>query len=275
MFATFKAGWAHSRATAQRILAGLLLLGLFGAGSAQAGYTARVAVIGFSSDGRYVAFEEYGELETSGIVFANVMVMDVATNQPVPGAPIRLEYDVFERPDLADDGVSQTRAEALAEAQPVLDSYAIVAGATGSILVHRPLSDLDAPAHEATFSLGAAYSRYTPDTNLLRLTVQELADHACDAEQLGPVATMSLTLDGDIVDQPLVLHQDDGLPDVRGCAYDYRIHSIVAYTPDETNQHRCCYADQAMLVLVSVAQFGFEGPDWRFIGVTTMLNDVW
>ncbi len=248
------------------------------AGTAQAGDLARPEVIGFSRDGAYVAYEEYGEQDASGAPYSNIFIIDVAANAWVEGAPIRvlLNDEVMPNPELEEDPLGQARLQAMAEAQPLLDQYSIVPGETGSVIIQHPRSDVDAPTHEVSFSIGLAYSPYSQDMQTLTLTESEVANAECDQYDWGPVAMMSLELERGGLGAPIMLQQDTDLPASRGCTTGYRIHSVIVYTPDVPEQHTCCHRDEvAMLVIVSMSQFGFEGPDWRNMGVTAMLSPAW
>ena len=163
----------------------------------------------------------------------------------------------------------------MAEAEAILTAHGIVPGETGSTLIYHPLSDLAAPAHEVSFSIGAAYSPYHRDENLLSV-VERTVEHAeCDRYALGPVSVMTLSLTLGAEGGPTILQDDDALPASRGCTTGYRIHSVFVYAPNQPDQSSCCHRDLAMLVLLGMSQFGFEGPDWRFLGITTMLSDAW
>jgi predicted secreted protein len=68
----------------------------------------------------------------------------------------------------------------------------------------------------------------------------------------------------------LVTLQHDGqLPNSRVCPTDYRIERIVVFSPDQANETLCCAETYSMLVLIAMQQSpGFEGPDYRYLGVS-------
>ena len=275
MFDFLCAARAHAASTVRTAAAGILAAAAIGT-AAQAGDLARPEVIGFSLDGQFVAFEEYGEQDGSGYPYASVYVIDVAANAWVPGSPVHVMLDLEDFPELEEsrNGISMARAQAMDEAQAVLDTHGIVPGETGTTLIYHPMSDLQAPTHEVEFSFGAAYSPYSRDTNFLYLSQHEVPSAECDRYDLGPVSMMTLELEGDYIERT-TLQQDSSLPASRGCSTGYRIHSVVVYAPNQADQHGCCHRDLAMLVLLQMSQFGFEGPDWRTMGVTAMLNEAW
>lgn len=275
------AEWVRAAAAARTMAIALTaLIGLAVAQVATAGDLARPDLIGFSPDGRYVAYEDYGTHD-EGLPYSNIYLIDVAANDRVPGSPVRVELAYEDLPDWSgvDDSVSQVRARALAQAQPVLDQYGIVAGATGTTLVHYPLSDLTAPADAVRFSIDAGFTSYAGDILTLHLSQQTLPEHACDQYMLGPVSIMALELEGLRGRGPVALQTDESLPESRACVTGYRIHSVIVYAPNQPDQSACCHrGDLALLVLLETEQFGpdsLEGIDYRHIAVTAMLQDAW
>jgi hypothetical protein len=81
--------------------------------TSQAAELAESAVIGYSVDGRYFAFEEFGIQDGSGFAYSNLFVIDLERDRWVPGTPVRRRgLDETER-------LFDVRAEAMAEAQPI------------------------------------------------------------------------------------------------------------------------------------------------------------
>src|SRR4029450_2112606 len=56
---------------------------------ARAADNAERAIIGFSPDGRYFAFEQFGVQDGSGFPYAEIFVVDLIANQWVKGSPFR------------------------------------------------------------------------------------------------------------------------------------------------------------------------------------------
>jgi predicted secreted protein len=72
----------------------IFLLFLAGANSiARAGDAAGREVIGFSPDGRYFAFEQYGVQDGSGFAYSDIMVIDATSDAWVVGTPVRKRAD--------------------------------------------------------------------------------------------------------------------------------------------------------------------------------------
>lgn len=264
------------------IVAAVAMVAGMAAGTAQAGDLAQADVIGFSPDGRYAAFQEYGQWDQSDVVYANIFIIDVAANAPVEGAPIRVQLDLETMPTLHDlaDPVGEARAQALEDAGPLLGRYGIVDGNTGTTLIHHPLSDLAADPHVAEFSIGRGFAPpgrtiQTLQVQSLRLTQQTVPVARCDEQQLGPVSTMALELQAEGLAGPVILHRDDGFPDDRDCTTGYRIERVTAYFPEDVAQTGCCRTQVALLVILSMSQFGFEGENWRHMGAGALLDGAW
>ena len=55
---------------------------------ARAADNAERAVVGFSPDGRYFAFEQYGVQDGSGFPYSEIFVIDLNANKWVKGSPV-------------------------------------------------------------------------------------------------------------------------------------------------------------------------------------------
>jgi predicted secreted protein len=93
------------------------------AGGAQAGDAAARRIVGFSPEGNYFAFEQYGQLDAgaSASGWSEIDIIDTRTDQFVGGKPIRI-VDESEEATLT---IDQARKQAAAEAAPILARYAI------------------------------------------------------------------------------------------------------------------------------------------------------
>lgn len=251
------------------------VLFVMGAGAAMAGDRAQSAIIGFSPDGRYVAYEQYGTQDGSGYLYAAIQILDVAANESVAGAPVAvmLTEDDMSYQALIEADVALARDLALEQASPVLAAHGIVPGAAGTTLVYRPFSDLAAPSPTVPFSIGAAFSPYLHDENVLQLTLTPASSAQCLGLAVDAVFLLRLDLIQADGARATTLHDETGLPEGLSCPSDYRIHSVVVYAPDQTDQSDCCADTYAMLVLLAVeASPGFEGPDTRYVGVAGLID---
>lgn len=251
------------------MLASVIALAMLASGHASAGDRAQTAIVGFSPDGAYVAFEEFGSQDGSGFPYSNIYVLDVAANDWVSGSPIRvmIEDDEMSEDQLFTIGLHAARQRAMQQAASVFAARGIVPGNVGTTVIHHPYSDLEAPAYRVPFSIGAAISPYLAEHNELRLSLRPTASETCASYGLDQVFIFSLELiqDGLVT----ALQSDSGLPESRVCPTDYRIHQIVVYGIDQPDQTLCCAERYAMLVLVAMQRGpGFEGPDTRYLGVS-------
>jgi len=237
------------RASARLVASVLATLAL--AWPALAGDRALIELIGYSTDARYFAFEEYGIQDGSGFPYSTIYVIDIAADSWIPDSPFRAR--------LEEDGANTFRArqESRELAAEALEGLDIVAPAQ-----FIALNGDGEPVDGKSLDFGAVGWDPGAIVGMNRLTLETFdADSPTDCEGLigDPAKGYRLVLEsGD--EAPLVLHEDgDKLPASRGCAMDYRIFGVVTGEALTT-------LDAAM-VIVSVYPFGFEGPDRRFLAV--------
>ena len=237
-------------ATARLAASLLLLAALLLPTAVAAGDRALAEFIGYSEDGRYFAFEEYGVQDGSGFPYANIYVVDLAADSWVPGTPVRVRLE-SEEADLA-----AARAEAREQ----------VSGQLAELGIDRPAHLIalngDGEAGSAlTLDFGGV--GYLPgeiqNERRLSLEIFDAPSPEDCTTFLGEEAKgYALLLEGE--GGVRELHRDSGqLPQSRGCPTTYRIYGVVA-RPDTGT------LDDAVAI-VSVYPFGFEGPDRRFLAV--------
>ena len=73
----------------RRVSASVTLLAALFSGSAIAGDSAQFDAIGYSPDGRYFAFEQFGIQDGSGFAYSEIFIIDLQTDSFVAGAPFR------------------------------------------------------------------------------------------------------------------------------------------------------------------------------------------
>jgi predicted secreted protein len=230
------------------------LLALLGSGAlASAGDYADREIIGFSPDGAIFAFEDYGVEDGSGFPYSNTYVIDVAADNWVPGTPIRLRDEDESRL------VSDLRIEARDKASDVLEQYNIAA--SGNVVASNPATETSADPYRVTFLPRLIVP---PSGNAMRLELAEAVMPAADCPDIGqPFKGYQLTLNGSGGQQ--VLHADTNIPKSRRCPIGYAISDVVTWYPEG--------GDPAIAVIVSVYSVGFEGPDRRFLAVTTRFKE--
>lgn len=234
---------------ARRVASGLLLwLGLL-LTPAVAGDRAAFEPIGFSANGQFFAFEEYGVQDGSGFAYSSIYVIDLKADKWTYGTPFDARADDAN----ADESPAAVRARALDHA--------------GESLRPRPV---DVPAQ--ILALNGDGER--ADTKTLSWTTPR----CCGPDDLGEDSfTLTLTtgpigtaLDycRDVTERvgyvltltgpkgKTVLHADgDTLPASRGCTLDYSIYAVLR--PFESEGPR--------VAVIATYPMGFEGPDRRFI----------
>ena len=227
-----------TRAMARLAASAALVLGL--AAPAVAGDRALIDFIGYSADGRYFAFEEFGVQDGSGFPYATVYVIDLPADRWVAGSPYRARLEG------EDDTVGEVRAAARELARETLDRLEVTVGAY-PIAVNGD-GEPDAAAYGLRFGTPGYGLDGVRDEHLLTLeTVPLAAGMDCSIVD-GEVYGFVLSLDGE------ELHRDSGtLPRSRGCPLDYRLHAVVQ-PPD------WLFGVPAQRVaIIAIHPFGFEG----------------
>jgi predicted secreted protein len=238
------------QAVSVRLVASFLALV---AAPAFAGDAADFAALGFSADGRYFAYEEFGVQDGSGFPYSNIFILDVAEDKWAGGSPFRVMLEE-ESPTLA--GV---RGEAMAKAAPALAKLditepAVIAAmhADGqpvedrkTIMFGAPGFGLDEPDDSAKLSLSTF-----PSTSTVRCV-----------EDFGFEPPVGFALVLEPSDRaPVQIYRDESVPASRNCTVDYRLSAVVGPVNWSWN-------NLTPVAIVSVFSRGFEGPDRRFIAV--------
>jgi len=220
--------------------------------TAYAGDRALFDAIGFSDDGRFFAFEEFGVQDGSGFPYSNIYIVDLERDAWIPGTPIRQRLD-DESIDIAD-----ARTAAHDQAEPLLERVGIerpaeliyvlgdgVAGDNGKYAV------VGVPHYNA----GEAIDVHS----LVIETFESTSPLTCeDWFGQAPLGMTLVIADSEAVETEIM--RDAGtLPESRGCPLDYRLYGV--FLPKDSQAFR------EGVVIVSVYPGGFEGPDRRFIAI--------
>jgi predicted secreted protein len=212
------------------------LLALTALSSSRAGDSANMSFIGFSRDGAYLAFEQFGISDGSGFPYSGINVVSVARNAFVASAEMSVQDE--------NKPVKAVRDAARAKAKAALAKYGIVAGNQGRFHGLAGFVQMAASNYQIAYfeALGRTYQ--------LESTSQVLPNSGelcVEAPQL-----LRVTLDS------RVLQRDTRLPESRQCAYDYEFHSAFVY-------------GRSLAVFMRYKTRGFEGADVRWMVVTTRL----
>jgi predicted secreted protein len=233
-----------------RLAASLVAVAMLAAAPAAAGDRANINFLGYSEDGRYFAFEEFGVFDGAGGNYSHIYVVDLPADKWVTGSPFSVEEggDAEDTPPIAD-----TRAKALAKAQGKLKSLKIETPVDIYYLHGDGVPEVDGKS--VTLSNPACCSPGQTDDAKFAFKIETFPakyeeDYCRDMNPVGYALTLN---DGT---GPVDLHRDgDTLPKSRGCTLDYRIYAVVA-----------AFEGQGPWVaIISSYPFGFEGPDRRFL----------
>lgn len=231
-----------------------LSFSLFAAIPALAGDTAHVNILGFSTDGKTFAFEEYGTQDGSGFPFANRFYIDTATDQFAPGSPIRVRID--------DEGATEAsaRAQAATQGETIVPAAQLAAN-PGYLAGFNAVTELSADR----FSMKVNPRPVDPPIDApLEIKLEEFALPAkpgqCDGFEGIKGFRLSRIADG----ATSVLHEDTSIPGSRNCPIGYSIGGVQTFYPEG--------GQPVYAVLISVKSFGFEGPDHRWMAVTGQLQ---
>jgi predicted secreted protein len=217
--------------------------------------------IGYSPDGRYFAFEQYGTQDGSGFPYSDAFVVDLETNSWVAGTPIRTLIE----DETATLGA--TRQKSMSEVSDALTALKISEPAF--TLASMPATEVQADRTTVTFDpyyrhMGGSVpvaaadlwgSRYT-----LRVMTSEALPkpaHCKDYEE--PVMALKITLTDLKSGTEQMVYQDTDIPKSRGCPTGYDIDKVLA--PAAESQ------DKRLVALIGVYRFGFEGQDRRMIAI--------
>ncbi|MER9652809.1 DUF2259 domain-containing protein [Mesorhizobium sp. M0152] len=242
------------------------------AGSAWAGDAAARRVIGFSPDGNYFAFEQYGTLDAgaSASGYSQIDIIDTRIDAFVGGKSI-LVIDESEEATLTLD---QARAQAAAKAAPLLARYAIASPGQrtafdkftfpGEMVAYNDISRLEqvsqtwlAPSYDelgiSTIQLDQMAAASTSDCSAS-------FDNTQQGDTSGKALGFRLTLLGQDGKPFKILHEDKTVPGSRNCPTSYGLSEVYEFKP----------GGKPAVIVVLVQRFsqGFEGRDRRFIAVT-------
>jgi predicted secreted protein len=234
-------GMFNRRMETMKNLTMTLIVTVLALGATRAGDAASLELTGFSRDGFYLAFEQFGEQDGSGFAYSSVSVVRVDQNKLVFN-------DAFTAPNET-LSLQRARNAARAKANASLKRYGIVGGNQGRFWGAAPkLGDRLEGYQSANFeALGNAYE--------LELTA---VDESAPPKDICVVKPQLLTLKLNLAQQSRVLQRDARLPGSRQCAYDYEMRSAHVY-------------GRSLAVFVTYKTTGFEGPDVRWIVVTARL----
>lgn len=236
---------------------------------APAGDGAALHVLGFSSDGRYFAFEQYGEQNGSGSLYSIITAVETNGDRPAKGMPITVIMDP-DNPNLGKapraQQLADIRARAAAQAAALLQQLGISqAGEMVASLRDSQSRSILKPeqvksamkAAVATIALPA--DRFGADARLVLREFDIALPRCKDLISREHPNGFGLTLERK--GRPTIhLNRDQTIPPARGCPEHYGISEVHALAlPDGST---------ALAVVIHYFYPAFEGPDRRFLVVT-------
>jgi predicted secreted protein len=239
----------HLAALAASALLGASMLTL--AAPAFAGDAAHFGAIGFSADGRYFAFREFGVQDGSGFPYANVYILDVAADAWAGGSPFR----------------ERNEADGATLAGVIADADAAAADAIADLSVTDPAlylalnadGEMDRDPYVLPFGAPGYGLMPAELAGTLQLeTFPSTSPEPCASYGAGEPMGFALSLD--VLGGVTELHRDSSVPSSRGCTEEYHIYGILV--PPDWHWNAL-----TPVAIVSVYSFGFEGPDRRFIAL--------
>jgi predicted secreted protein len=237
--------------------------------SAAAGDGAALNVLGFSADGRYFAFEQYGEQNGSGSLYAMITALEVASDRPVKGSPITALMDPDD-PKLGkeprDKQLNDIRAKAAADAAALLKQLGISQAGAVMASARRSRSglmldaeDVKAARHAAVSNVALPPEAFGADARLVLRDFDIALPRCKDLVPGEHPSGFGLTLERK--GRPTIhLHRDQTIPPARGCPDHYGLaeaHALML--PDSS---------AALAVVIQYFYQALEGPDRRFLAVT-------
>ncbi len=235
---------------ASALLAASLLL--LSAAPAMAGDAANFDPIGFSEDGRYFAYEEYGIQDGSGFPYDTIYVVDLLEDKWVT-SPVRVRLD----DEIAT--LPQARAKAMDAARAMLNKAALTTPA--EILLLNTNGEVAPDGIEVRFGMfGNGLDEVRNTLTLSLATFDSTSTEPCASYGMeDPVQGFALTL-ADEAGNSAEIYRDGSVPASRGCVSDYRIHAVLSPFPAGLGA-------SPMVAVISVYGLGFEGPDRRFVTI--------
>lgn len=214
---------------------------------------AELGATGFSEDGSFFAFEQFGTQDGSGYPYASITIVDVIKDAWVPGMPIsvRLENDSSN----ANAARSATQQQALG----LLENYGIQS-ANGVVLAHNPASEISADPMRVRF---LPFKTTTAIGDPIEVTLNQFrlpAGHKCEVYGQTFGYRLLLSQPGRV----RILHEDTRIPTSRGCPLAYRIDQVIAY--------HVAGGKLVLAIMLVMNTPGFEGPDGKYLAVTTKIQ---
>ncbi len=216
-----------------------------------ANQSAERAIIGFSPDGKWFAFEEFGTSDGTGAPYSRIFILDTVNDKWAPGSPVRINYGENPAP------VSKARRDAMRKAAPILKRLNI--GEPGILLASNPVTEIVANSRRINFyrHMSMAYPE-NRQTYLLR-EIGFATPNRCQGMEVA-IKGFSLSY-SKAGSTPNIVYRDRKIPKSRGCPVRYGIADVIEFNAPRRLVH---------VVLIHLYARGFEGPDTSFLAIPVM-----
>ncbi|GEM_PF-435196 len=229
---------------------------------AWAGDAATLHFLGFSNDGKHLAFEQFGIADGVGAPYAELHLVDVSKNTHL-AAPLKqlpnAENPATEQADTLEAATDTVRQANLKAAQEMLTKFQLQHTQTGEQLVHHLLTDLSVNPFTVHFSPQLPLAGQAYDEFILHLQEQTVDAKDCIGSGKAKIFSLSLRKKDEKPEQAKILQADQNLPNSRGCPTGYRIAEVYLYQ------------EQYLAVFIQLLVPGFEGENLRYLVVTGIL----
>jgi predicted secreted protein len=215
-------------------------------------------ILGFSSDGRYFAFEQFGVQDGSGFPYSEIYIVDLVSDGWLEGTPIRVRLDDETK------RLESARRKAMDSAAPYLKKAGIADNAR--VLAGNPVNQQASDARKLIFrSYYSTFGHLEPfepeDEHVFSLMLEEIVLPTPEGCPIGDTPFAGFVLKAKRGGKALEeVHRDSKIPASRVCPLKYSLSDAVALVGVNGQI-------QEMVVLVNVFSLGFEGADRRFIAV--------
>jgi predicted secreted protein len=224
---------------------------LVGVSVASAADRAEFNALGYSPDGQYFAFEQFGIQDGSGFPYSDIFIIDVATDAFAGGAPFRQRLD-DETASLGDvrELARKTAQAAMVELGIDTPARLIALDGDGEPGREGVVMEFAIPG----FGLADTHAAYELSLDIFKSE----SPHEC-VEWFGeePMGfALYIAPEGE---ERIELHRDRSIPRTRNCTVTYRFYGVTI--PFQN------YGVDAAVAILSVWSRGFEGYDRRFIAI--------
>lgn len=242
----------------KRVISSIFLLCI--ATAAYAGDMANFQMIGFSPEGDYFAFEQYGIHDGSGFPYSDIFIIETAYDRWVSKSPIRV---------VAKDEsslLSAIRDISAHRASSILSQFNI--SQPGRQIINQSEKQLSKGITPFSFKITEESSPNAKKTRKYSVDLKqwEIKNNRCQGYGINPKLfrlLISLDVDGEVKSN--ILYKDSVLPRSRGCPIEYDIHNVIVYPQNKEKSG-------VIVVIINVYIQGYEGRNRRFLAITSRFD---